>query len=302
MNILLIGGSGFIGRHLAQTLSQRGHAVTVPTRRYERARHLLVLPTATVVEADIHDPRTLQRLMTGQDVVVNLVGVLQGGSGRPWGRGFTRAHVELPRKIALAMQTTGVRRLLHMSALKASPSAPSGYLRSKAAGEAEIAALRGLDVTVFQPSVVFGAGDAFLTLFAALQRHAPLIPLACAGARFQPVWVGDVAEPMAACVDRDESIGQTSALCGPTVYTLRQLVALAGALSGHPRPIIGLPLPLAYLQALLMELDPGGPMSRDNVYSMQLPSTCDGGCTLPFGRQAAALEPIASEYLAPAGR
>lgn len=297
MNILMIGGSGFIGRHLAQTLAERGHSVTVPTRRRERARHLLVLPTVSVVEDDVHDPRRLQKLMANQQAVINLVGILRGGNGTPYGAGFSRAHVELPRKIALAMQTTGLRRLLHVSALRAAATAPSGYLRSKAAGEAAIAAVRGLDVTVFRPSVIFGAGDAFLTLFARLQRCLPIVPLACAEAQFQPVWVGDVAASMADSLQRDETFGKSYELCGPEVYTLRQLVAQAGVLSGHRRPIVGLPHAVAYLQAWAMEFVPGAPLSRDNLRSMQLANISSGGPALPFGRQPMALETVAPGYL-----
>jgi NADH dehydrogenase len=295
-NILLIGGSGFVGSHLVHRLAARGLNIRVPTRHRNRARHLLVLPTVEVIEADVHDPAALLRLMGGQDAVINLVGILQGGSGSPYGAGFARAHVELPEKFIAAMQRAGIRRLLHMSALQAAVDAPSGYLRSKAAAEATVRA-SGLDFTLFRPSIIFGDGDAFLTLFAKLLALAPLLPLACPDARFQPVWVDDVAAIMDMALDRQESVGQAYDLGGPTQYTLRQLVTYAGEVSGHRRPIIGLPDGLSYLQALAMEFVPGGPMSRDNYYSMRLPSVCAAGSVLPFGRQATALEAIAPGYL-----
>jgi uncharacterized protein YbjT (DUF2867 family) len=295
-NVLLLGGSGFVGSHLVDHLAARGINVRVPTRRRDRAKHLLVGPTVEVIEADVHDAAALLRLMDGQDAVINLVGILQGGNGTPYGPGFARAHVELPQKIIAAMQRSGIRRLLHMSALQASADAPSGYLRSKAAAEAAVRDSR-LDATIFRPSVIFGDGDAFLTMFAKLLALAPLLPLACPEARFQPVWVGDVAAVIDDALNRDEAIGEAYALCGPRQYTLRQLVAYAGAVSGHRRPIIGLPDGLSYLQALAMEFVPGGPMSRDNYYSMQLPSVCTDECGLPFGRQATALEVVAPGYL-----
>jgi uncharacterized protein YbjT (DUF2867 family) len=184
---------------------------------------------------------------------------------------------------------------VHVSALGAAVDAPSEYLRSKATGEAALQA-SGLDVTILQPSVIFGQGDSFLRLFAKLQRHLPLLPLACPEARFQPVWVEDVAAVAAACFTHAESIGRSYQLGGPQVYTLRQLVAYAGAVAGRRAAIIGLPAPLAYMQALAMELI-GGPMTRDNYRSMQRPNVCGQLAALPFGLTATALEAIAPTYL-----
>jgi NADH dehydrogenase len=300
MNILLVGGSGFVGSAIAARLARAGHRIAIPTRNRERAKHLLVLPTAEVIDADIHDPATLGQLVRGRDAVINLVGILKGGEGEPYGAGFARAHVDLPKKIAHAVQESGVPRLLHMSALAADAQAPSGYLRSKAAGEAAAFAVAPpTGVTVFRPSVIFGRGDSFLTLFARLLAIAPFVPLAGADARFQPVWVGDVAAAFVAALDHPESAGRAYDLGGPKTYALRDLVAYAGKLSGHPRTIVGLPYPLAWLQARAMEFIPNGPMTRDNLRSMQVPSVCPAGCAFPFGIQPTALEDIAPGYLAP---
>jgi len=288
-NVLIIGGTGFLGSAISSRLASADFLVTLPTRRRERIRHLSVLPAAQIVEADVHDEATLVRLMAGQDAVISLVGILKGN--------FQRTHAELPGKIARAAASAGVSRLLHVSALAAAADAPSEYLRSKAAGEAALKAAYP-EVTIFQPSVIFGRGDSFLTLFAGLLKIAPVVPLACAGARFQPVWIGDVVAAVVASLDHPESRGQTYPLCGPRNYSLRELVAFAGQVSGHTRPIIGLPLGLSYLQAWLMEFLPNGPMTRDNVRSMQVPSVCPAGCTLPFGLKATPLEAIAPLYLA----
>lgn len=293
-NVLVIGGSGFVGTAVCSRLAGADFRLTVPTRRRERARHLAVLPAANVVEADVHDPATLARLMAGQDAVVSLVGILKGGEGQPYGEGFARAHVLLPLKIATAARTAGVRRVVHVSALGAAADAPSGYLRSKAAGETALRSA-GPGLTVLRPSVIFGRGDSFLTLFAQLAAVAPLLPLACAGARFAPVWVGDVAGCVQQSLRRPAAVGATYPLCGPREYSLRELVDYAATAAGHRRPILGLPLPLAWLQAWLMEFVPDGPLTRDNIRSMQVPSVC--GCPLPFGIEATPLEAVAPDYL-----
>ena len=292
MNVLMIGGTGFIGSAIARRLAAAGHVLSLPTRRRDRAKHLTTLPTAAVIEADVHDPAVLAELMRGQDAVISLVGILRGN--------FMRAHAELPAKIAAAAKTAGVRRIVHISALGAAADAASAYQRSKAAGEA---ALRdsGLDVTILRPSVVFGAGDSFMTLFAGLQRLFPVLPLACPQARMQPVWVEDVAQVAALCLQRPESIGQTYELGGPLVYTLRELVEYAGAVSGHRALVIGLPGPLAWLQAFTMEIV-GGPMTRDNLLSLATPNVCANESALPFGLPATALEAVAPAYLGRARR
>jgi NADH dehydrogenase len=294
-SVLLVGGSGFLGSHVARRLAARGLRVSVPTRRRERAKHLILLPTVEVVEANAHDEATLARLCDGQDAVVNLVGVLKGGNGNPYGAGFAHAHVELPGRVARAAWSAGIPRFVHVSALKAAPEAPSGYLRSKAAGE--VAARTAFpDVTIFRPSVIFGAGDSFLTMFAGLLKIAPFVPLASAEALFQPVWVGNVADAIVEALLRGEAAGQAYDLCGPKVYTLRELIEYVGEVTGRRRPVLGLPPALSYLQAYAMELL-GGPMTRDNLRSMSVPNVCDRGCALPFGLAPAALENVVPTYL-----
>jgi uncharacterized protein YbjT (DUF2867 family) len=294
--ICVLGGSGYIGRHLVAKLVAGGHQVVVPTRRRERARHLIMLPTVDVVQADIRDPVTLERLLAGCDAAINLVGILQSRNGQPYGPAFAAAHVELPQRLVAACLAAKVPRLVHMSALKAAADAPSQYLRSKADGEAAIVAARAqLATTIFRPSVVFGPEDQFLNLFAHLQRVLPVLFLASPEARFQPVYVGDVAEAFVRALYADESHGKAYDLVGPEVYTLRELVAYAGQVSGHPRPIVGLGDRLSYLQAWLMELAPGKLMSRDNYYSMKLLNTSEA--KLPFGIPATPLEAVAPVYL-----
>lgn len=298
-NILLIGGTGFVGGHVARRLAAQGHSLTVPTRHRERARHLLVLPTVEVVETSVHDPARLAALVAGQDAVINFVGILHSRYGLPYGADFARAHVELPKMIAAACRAAGVRRLLHVSALHADPNGPSQYLRSKGEGEAALrAAGDALDLTIFRPSVIFGPDDAFLNLFARLQRLAPVMPLGNTRARFQPVYVEDVAEAIVASLDRSEAFGQAYCCCGPRVYTLAELVRYVGEQIGRPRPILPLPEALARLQAGVLELLPNPPMSVDNLDSMDVDSVCTEGEPLPFGAVPTPLEAVAPEYLA----
>ena len=299
-NVCVIGGSGFVGRHIVHLLSARGARVRVPTRSRERAKPLILLPTVEVVEADVHDPEALYRLLEGTDAVFNLVGILhETRSGD-----FPRVHAELPGKVLEAAQAVGVRRVLHMSALHAAPDGPSKYLRSK--GEAEQRVREsGLDWTVFRPSVIFGREDSFLNLFAGLLKALPVVALAKPNARFQPVFVEDVARAFVGSLDLPQTIGQSYDLCGPKVYTLRELVEYVGSLTGRSRPIVGLGDTLSYLQAFSMELLPVKLMTRDNLDSMKLDSVC--GCDFPavFGFRPAALEAVVPLYLSdrtPRGR
>jgi NADH dehydrogenase len=290
-NVLVLGGSGFVGRHLVAALAAGGTKVTVPSRRRERAKHLLPLPTVDVVETDIMAPGALEALARGKQAAINLVGILHGD--------FQRVHAELPRRVVAACRAGGVGRLLHMSALGASPSAPSEYLRTKAMGEQAALAATDLAVTAFRPSVIFGPEDAFLNTFAALARTFPVLPIACPEARFQPVYVADVAHVMSRALDELSTHGKTYELCGPRQYTLKELVELVCQITGRHRAVIGLPDRLSYWQAFVMEKLPGKLLTRDNLRSMQVPNVCSG--TFPFGIRPQALEAAAPAYLAPAG-
>ena len=298
--VLLIGGSGFLGGWLAGRLAERGIRIVVPTRDAGRARWLTPIPAAELVVADVHDPQILSRLMSGVDAVVNLVGILHDRDARPpYGQGFAKAHVELPGKIVAAMRPAGVRRLLHVSALRAAPDAPSAYLRSKAAGEAavmEAAEKQEIDATIFRPSVIFGANDAFLNMFAAMLRVFPVLPLAGADARFQPVYVGDVVNALADSLDKPATFGKIYELGGPEVYTLRALVEHTAAWIGKRRRVIGLPEPLALAQAHLLALLPKPPMTPDNLRSMRVDSVCDGRHDYP-GWRPVSLASVAPGYL-----
>jgi NADH dehydrogenase len=302
-NVLVLGGSGFIGRHLVAALAADAVKVTVPSRRRERAKHLILLPTVEVIEADIFAPGMLERLAAGRDAVFNLVGVLHSRRGRADERGphnygpdFARVHVELPQAIVRACRAARVPRLLHISALGAAPLAPSEYLRSKGIGEQAVLAADDLDVTVFRPSVLFGPEDRLLNQFAAFARLLPVIAVPSPDAKFQPVYVGDVVRALVTALDAPESRGKVYELCGPQVCSMRELWQYVCRVTGRRRLILGLPERLSYLQAMLLEWLPGPPMTRDNLRSMQLPSVCSG--PFPFGIQPQPLDAVAPAYLA----
>jgi NADH dehydrogenase len=297
--ILVLGGTGFVGRHVCEALQRKGHRITVATRHASHAAAVQHLPLLTVVTADVHDTQALTTLVCGHDAVINLIAILHGNEAA-----FEKVHVELPARLVQACAASSVQRVVHVSALGAQSDAPSLYLRSKARGEA-LLANSGLDVTVLRPSVIFGAGDRFLTLFAELQRWVPVLPLACADARFQPVWVDDVARALVYAVEHPSTAGQTVEAVGTDVYTLAQLVHAAGRAAGCERMVLGLPRALAYFQALALQMMPGEPLlSTDNLQSMEVDNVASpaaaGVPTLSdWGLDVASLKAILPTYIQP---
>jgi uncharacterized protein YbjT (DUF2867 family) len=218
-----------------------------------------------LVQADVHDNSALSHVMAGAEAVVNLVGILHGREAD-----FQRVHIELPLRIAELARVHDVPHIVHVSALGAATDAASMYLRSKAAGEAALQR-SGLPLSVLRPSVVFGAEDRLLNLFARLQAVLPVMPLAGAHTRFQPVWVRDVAQALWTCVERGPAAAGVYEAVGPQVLTLGELVKCAGRLSGHERPVWPMPPALGLLQAWVLEHLPGPTlMSRDNLRSLQV--------------------------------
>ena len=280
--VTVLGGTGFIGYQVVAGLNNAGKHVRVLTRRRERNRHLLVLPYVELVEADIHDPNQLKQHFTGRDSVVNLVGILNERGHR--GEGFRHVHVELAKKVLEACKDRGVRRLLHMSALGASQSSgPSHYLRTKGEAENHLHTFAGPEValTSFRPSVVFGRDDGFFNRFAELLALAPVLPLACPQAKFAPVYVGDLAERFVDALEDRATIGKRYNLCGPEVWTLREVVDYICELKGWRRLIVPLPRWMSKMQANVFEFVPGKPFSRDNFNSLQVDSVCPEGGTCP---------------------
>jgi len=298
-NIVITGGTGFVGRSVCEHLFEQdaGCRLVVPTRRRATGRALQVLPTVDLAVANVHDAKAITPLLIGADALVHLVAILHGSA-----EDFERVHVQLPRTLAAACIAAGVKRVVHVSALGVSANAPSAYLRSKAAGEAvwqDWARATGGQLTILRPSVIFGAEDRFTNLFVKLQRLFPVLPLAGTGARFQPVWVGDVAQAVVNSLARGTAPSTVIECAGPEVMTLQQIVQRVGTMAGCRRPVLALPEAVGMLQAAAFALLPGEPMmSRDNVLSMRVPNVASG--SLPglasLGITAAALDTLAGHF------
>ncbi|PWG64917.1 complex I NDUFA9 subunit family protein [Spiribacter halobius] len=295
--VCILGGTGFVGRQIANRLANTPVRIKVLTRHRERNRHLLPIPNLELKEANVHDPQDLRRELASCDAVINLVAVLNEGKGE--GRRFEDIHVELVRKLIDACRACGVKRLLHMSALGAEPDAPSRYQQTKAEGERLALEAHGEDlaVTVFKPSVIFGPADSFLNRFASLLRIAPVMPLPTPHARFKPVYVGDVAAAFVQALEDRDTFGRRYELCGPRVYTLEELVRYAAELMGIQRYILGLNDRFSRLQAKVMQRVPGQPYTWDNYLSAQVDNICVQDGLGELGIRATALEAVAPAYL-----
>lgn len=295
--ICVLGGTGFVGKHLLSRLAKEGHHIRVLTRQREQHRELLVLPTVSLIQADIHNESVLKKHFAGQDVIINLVGILNESGHK--GKGFQKAHVQLTQKVVQACEANKVKRLLHMSALNASAKKKiSHYLLSKGQAEDLIHIVKTLDVTSFRPSVIFGPGDSFINRFYQLLKLTPFaMPLACPDARFAPIYVGDVVEAFRQSLHNPATIGQRYDLCGPKEYSLRELVQYTASFLPYHRAVLGLPPWISKLQACLLEYFPGKPFSLDNYNSLKMDSVCKGSFPSAFALKPRTLEEIVPNYL-----
>lgn len=300
-SICILGGTGFVGRHLAARLANDGHGLTILTRNRARNRGLLVLPTARVWQENIHQVEVLERHFQGCDTVINLVGILNE-KGRD-GKGFRHVQVDLVRKVLEACRKTGVRRLLHVSALRAdAETGPSHYLRSKGQAEDLIRESTDLNYTIFRPSIIFGPDDSSTNRFAWILRWLPILPLARPNARSAPVYVYDVVDALTTTLEDPKAYQRTYQLCGPQVYSLRELVKLVAVTLGLKRWVIGLPDSLSRLQAAVLDFWPGKPFSTDNYRSLSVHSLCEEDGFAALGLSPQSLEIILAQYLVDEGK
>ncbi len=302
MKVFILGGAGFVGGHLARRLAADGHRVTVATRYRPGARHLSVVPGLTLVQTNPYDLEALTGALEGQDVAINLVGILnERGFG---GSGFRRAHVELVEKLIISCEAARVNRLVHMSAINAGLGESHYLITRGQADEQVMAAWRGgeLTTTIFRPSIIFGPDDSFLNRFAGLLRISPLLPLARPRARFAPVYVGDVVEAFARALATEDSHGRIYELCGSQVWSLEELVEWIRDQLGLRRWVIGLPDLLGRLQALAFDLVPGKPFSSDNYKSLKLDSVCTDNGLIELGIEPWGLSELAPSWLGSGAR
>lgn len=293
-NICVVGGAGFVGSSIVSKLDAAGYHVKVLTRHRERAKHLILLPNVQVQTCDIHDDAALNASLKGSDAVINLVGILHQTRKST----FEAVHHQLPKRLAQHCNDLSIDRFVHMSALGSSEQAPSAYLRSKAQGEVALSQFKGnVDITTFKPSVIFGRGDRFISLFAALIKFMPVIFLAKPDAKFQPIWVEDVASIFVNSIRNADTYAKSYDLVGPKVYSLRELVQQTMQVLGKNRPIIGLSDKLSYVQAWFMEWLPVKLMTRDNVRSMEVDSTSAGPMAKEIARKLMPLEVVMPEYI-----
>ncbi len=292
--VCVLGGAGFVGSSIVAKLDTAGYQIKVLSRRREAGKHLFLLPNVQVVECDIMNNHALKEALKGADAVINLIGILHE-SGKAT---FEEMHHQLPRRVAQICESLGIERLIHMSALQASSSAPSQYLISKAKGELALSDFnKKLNITIFKPSVIFGRHDSFLNLFANLVKYLPVVALAKPNAKFQPIWVEDVASCFVNALENIDTFDKSYELGGPTVYTLRELVQSVMDILGKQRPILGLNDRLSMAQAFAMELLPIKLMTRDNVKSMALDSVTQQPIAIELNVIATPLEAIVPEYL-----
>ncbi len=296
MRVTVFGGSGFIGRHLVRRLARAGATVTVAVRYPEGAQFLKPMGDVgqvTPVYANIRKPATVARAVEGADAVVNLVGVLHQGD-----QNFAAIHAAGARAVAQAAAAAGITNLVQMSALGASDTSEASYARTKFAGEAAVREAVPTAV-ILRPSVVFGPEDNFLNRFGAMARIAPALPLVGGGeTRFQPVYVGDVADAIVAAISREDAAGRTFELGGPRVMRFREILEFVVGATGRFALLLPIPFGIAKVMGAFLQFLPSPPLTLDHVRLLQddnvVADDADGFAALGI----AELEPI--EAIAPA--
>jgi len=264
--IAVIGGSGFVGRHVVQALARDGHRIRVGVRGVERAAFLkpMGVPGQVVpMQANIRFPESLDAVVAGADVVINLVGILQEAGPQK----FSALQAEGARAVAKAARDAGATQFIQLSAIGADADSDADYARTKAEGEQAVLE-QYPDAVILRPSIVVGPEDQFFNRFAAMARLSPVLPVVSAQTRFQPVFVGDVAKAVKLAVD-DADLSGVYELGGPSVYSFEELMRLMLKVIGRKAFVADIPVPIASLMAKLTDWLPGAPLTQDQVKMLQ---------------------------------
>ncbi len=295
---VIFGGAGFVGKHLIKQLSRQGWTISVVTKRPHRHRELQVIPGTRLIEGRALTQASVSKIISSGDTVVNLIGVLNSSRKVT----FEQIHVQLPDAIAQACLTQKASQLIHISAIGASITSPSAYLRSKALGENAVldAGDHGLNCMVIRPSIIFGADDSFTRRFEQLLKLAKgVFVTPCPDAMMQPVYVDDLAHCIAYAAVQSERAHQICDVAGPQRFTMREILRIISRLTGNSHRIIGLNSSLSMLMARFLQFAPGQPLTPDNVRSLSVPNVSDGNFPAPFGNQKSEFEATAKTWLAP---
>jgi uncharacterized protein YbjT (DUF2867 family) len=299
--VTVFGGTGFLGRYIVRELARKGYRVRLAVRRPDLAGHLQPMGAVGqihAIQANLRHGWSVERAIEGADGVVNLVGILHE-SGK---QSFEAVQAEGPALIAQACKAAGIERLVHVSAIGADDDSPAAYARSKAAGEAAVRA--GVpQAVILRPSIVFGPEDQFFNRFAGMALFSPILPVVGPTTRFQPVYVGDVADAVALAVDGGAQAGTTYELGGPEIDSFEGLMERMLKVIERKRMIIALPMKVAELQARLFELLPNPALTvdqvkmlqRDNVVSPQ--ALAEGRTLEALGINGASMDAILPTYL-----
>ena len=293
MEICILGGSGFVGRNLINTLSKENHTITVITRDFDKNKDLAIYPNLKLIQEDVYNEKRMLEVSKSHDVLINLIGILNEKGFR--GKGFFLAHSKIARIILNVCKQNRIKRILHMSALNADPGGSSHYLRTKGEAESFLHTYgeRFADVTSFRPSVIFGTEDSFINRFSNLLKFIPFVfPLACAQTRFAPVYVEDLVNFMKDSIDDVSSFNKKIDICGPKIYTLEEIVKIVIDVKGYSTRVIPLNNALSKFQAVMMEFLPGKPFSIDNFNSCLVDSISESG--IKFKTE---LESVIKQYL-----
>lgn len=296
----VFGGSGFVGHAVIQALAGLGYTVRVPTRDRAKAETLRTLGDVGQIvpfHASTRTDQTVHEALKGSEIVINLIGAICETNKAS----FQLVHVETAARLARVARQAGVKQFVHISALGADMHAKSSYTRTKGLGEEAVRAFFP-DAVLLRPSLIFGPKDAFFNKLGFLARFCPLLPLIGDGkAKFQPVYVGDVAKAVVACLNGPKARGHVFALGGPHIYSFRELFELVTRLMGVERPFVTIPLRLTLWTAKIAERLPLSLITRDQVNLLQkdniLRPKAGYGSLVDLGIKPTSLEEVLPDYL-----